>query len=92
MIISVFDRVENIVRKGDNAGYQHFLLCPQRFKKASFPDTSKGVIVWDWVNKSTINPGQPALTAQVDRGRTHLFLFKFMHVLGHVLPHHSVGH
>ena len=50
MIISVFDSVENIVGKGENAGYQHFLLFPQCFVKASFPDTSKGVIVWEWVN------------------------------------------
>ena len=50
MIISVFDRVENIVGKGDNAGYQQFLLFPQYFEKASFPDSSKGVIVWEWVN------------------------------------------
>ena len=50
MIISVFDRVENIVGKGENAGYQHFLLFPQCFVKASFPDTPKGVIVWEWVN------------------------------------------
>ena len=49
MIISVFDRVENIVGKGGNAGYQHFLLFPQCFEKASFPDTSKGVIVWVWI-------------------------------------------
>ena len=49
MIISVFDRVENIVGKGENAGYQHFLLFPQCFEKASFPDMSKGVIVWEWV-------------------------------------------
>ena len=49
MIISVFDR-ENIVGEGENAGYQHFLLFPQCFEKASFPDTSKGVIVWEWVN------------------------------------------
>ena len=35
MLISVFDRVENIVGKGENAGYQHFLLFPQCFKKAS---------------------------------------------------------
>ena len=28
MMISVFDRVENIVGKGENAGYQHFLLFP----------------------------------------------------------------
>ena len=49
MIISVFDSVENIVGKGENAGYQHFLLFPQCFEKASFPGTSKGVIVWEWV-------------------------------------------
>ena len=48
MIISVFDRVENIVGRGENAGYQHFLLFPQCFEKASFPDASKGVIVWEW--------------------------------------------
>ena len=51
MIISVFDRVENIVGKGENADYQHFLLFPQCFEKASFPDKSKGVIVWEWVDK-----------------------------------------
>ena len=50
MIISVFDRVENIVGKGENAGYQHFLLFQRCFKKASFSDTSKCVIVWEWVN------------------------------------------
>ena len=50
MVISVFNRIENIVRKGENAGYQHFLLFPQCFEKASFPDLSKGVIVWKWVN------------------------------------------
>ena len=27
-----FDRVENIAGKGENAGYQHFLLFPQCFK------------------------------------------------------------
>ena len=51
MTISVFDRVENIVGKGENAGYQHFLLFPQCFEKASFPEMSKGVIVWEWVNE-----------------------------------------
>ena len=29
----VFDRVENIVGKGENAGNQHFLLSPQCFQK-----------------------------------------------------------
>ena len=36
MIIFVFDRVENNVGKGENAGYQHFLLFPQCFQEASF--------------------------------------------------------
>ena len=48
MIVSVFDRVENIVGKGENAGYQHFLHFPQCFEKA-YPDTTKGVIGWEWV-------------------------------------------
>ena len=48
MLISVCDNVENIVEKGDNAGYQHCLLFPQCFEKASL--ASKGVIVWEWVN------------------------------------------
>ena len=49
MIISVFDRVENIVGREENAGYQHFLIFPQCFQNASFPGASKGVIVWEWV-------------------------------------------
>ena len=32
-MISVWDKKENIVGKGENAGYQHFLLFPQ-FSKA----------------------------------------------------------
>ena len=31
----VLGRVENIVGKGENAGYQHFLLFPQCFQKLS---------------------------------------------------------
>ena len=33
MMISDSDRVKNIVGKGENAGYQHFLLFPQCFQK-----------------------------------------------------------
>ena len=50
MIISVFDRVENIVGKEENASHQQFLLFPQCFEKASYLDMSKDVIVWEWVN------------------------------------------
>ena len=63
MIISVFDRVENIVGKGENAGYQHFLLFPQCFQKASYPDRSKGVIVWERVNDRQV--GYQCMNSQV---------------------------
>ena len=46
VIFSVKERVENIVRKGENAGYQHFLLFPQCFQKASFPGSLKVGILW----------------------------------------------
>ena len=42
----VLERVENIVGKGENAGYQHFLLFPQCFQKASFLGSLKVGIVW----------------------------------------------
>ena len=34
-IFSRIDRVENIVEKQENAGYQHFLLFPQCFQTLS---------------------------------------------------------
>ena len=55
MMISVCDRVEDVVRKGENAGYQHFLLFLQCFEKSSFPDTSKGVIVWERVKSWSVD-------------------------------------
>ena len=39
----VLGKVKNIVGKGENAGYQHFLLFPQCFQKAFFP---RGVKSW----------------------------------------------
>ena len=54
MIISVFDRVENIVEKGEIARYEQFLLFPQCFQKACFPGASKSVIVWEWVESRVI--------------------------------------
>ena len=41
--------VENTVGKGEIAGYEQFLLFPQCFQKACFPEASKDVIVWKWV-------------------------------------------
>ena len=42
----VFERVENIVGKGENAGNQHFLLFPQCFQKASYKGSLKAKVVW----------------------------------------------
>ena len=42
----VLGRVENIVEKGENDGYQHFLLLPQCFQKASYTGSLQIVTVW----------------------------------------------
>ena len=42
-------RAENTVGKGEIARYEQVLLYPRCFQKASFPQASKGVIVWEWV-------------------------------------------
>ena len=44
IMIFVYDMAENIVGKGENAGFQLFLLFSQCFQKASY--TIKVVIVW----------------------------------------------
>ena len=54
-------QVENTVRKGKIARYEQFLLFPQCFQKACFPEASKGVIVWEWV-KSLPNDKNLELT------------------------------
>ena len=42
----VLERVQNIVGKGENAGYLHFLLFPQCFQKASYTGSLKVGLVW----------------------------------------------
>ena len=42
----VFHRLENIVGKEENAGYQHFLLFPHCFQKAFSSSASKVIISW----------------------------------------------
>ena len=46
----LFKRVENTVGKGEIARYEQSRLFPHCFQKACFSGTSKGVIVWEWVN------------------------------------------
>ena len=42
----MLEGLENIFGKGENAGYQHFLLFQQCFQKLSFPEVLKVRIVW----------------------------------------------
>ena len=53
--------------KGEIARYEQFLLFPQCFLKACFPEASKDVIVWEWVKVENVGKGQNA-------GYQHLFL------------------
>ena len=46
MTITLFDRVENPVGKGENAGHQHFLHFPQCFPKSPSSGSLKVWIVW----------------------------------------------
>ena len=46
MMISLLERVENIVGKGKNVGYQHFLLFLQCLPKPSSYGSLKVGIVW----------------------------------------------
>ena len=41
----VLGMVENIMGKGENAGYRHFLVLPQLFQKACFSSSLKVGIV-----------------------------------------------
>ena len=49
-MISAFDRVKNIVRKRENAGYQHFLLFSKCFQESNLPGSlklsGKGLILY----------------------------------------------
>ena len=45
-MISVYYWVENIVEKGENAGYKHFLLFQQSILKASPLGLLKVWMVW----------------------------------------------
>ena len=41
MMISVFNRSENIMGKGESGAYQHFLLLPECLQKPCFPSIIK---------------------------------------------------
>ena len=43
----LFERVENILGNGENAGNQHFLLYPKCFQKALSSEASKVLTEWE---------------------------------------------
>ena len=53
MIISVFDRVGNIVGKGEIASTSNLSLF-HNVLEGFFPDPLKGVIVWEWDNEMSM--------------------------------------
>ena len=54
IIIFVFERVENNVGKGENAGHQHFLLFPRDFQITFYSGSLKVGIVWCRVKAAKI--------------------------------------
>ena len=85
----VLGRVENIVGKGENAGYQHFLPFPQCFQKPSLSGSLKVGIVWERVKPcenetvKSIYSCQPASTVQTSIGN---FFFIFFMSKNNSLP------
>ena len=71
--------IENIIGKGENAGYQHLLLFPQCFIKPSFSGSLKVWIVWENVNSthSTFNslPNEKNIFGKVENAGYQHFLF-----------------
>ena len=54
-MLAVFERVEIIVGKRENASNQHFLVLQQCFQKASFGGSLRVGIVWLRVKLQTYN-------------------------------------
>ena len=44
MIVSIINRIENVVGKGENVGQQHFLLFPQRFQKPPLSNVADFIV------------------------------------------------
>ena len=75
----VSGRVGNIFRKGENAGYQHFLLFPKCFQKPSSSGSLKVGLVWYRVKGPftiidgfvvSVEQDQAVLNMQCGRGKT----------------------
>ena len=59
MAKSVLDKIEKIVGKEENAGYQHFLLFPQCFQKAFYLGYLGPLKVGIWQQRVNPFPNKP---------------------------------
>ena len=75
IVTYVFDRVENIMGKGENAGYQHFLLFPRCFQKAYLRVfKSQDCVVKSW----RVISYQPVQSEQADPRQHFTSLLQFV--------------
>ena len=78
----VLRRVENIVVKGENTGYQHFLLFPQCFQRASFSGSLKSGLCGKGLNVFRASELRCARANDARFQRNGAQLFKVMRPLG----------
>ena len=77
MAISLYDRVENTVGKGENGGYQHFLLfsqCFPNFRVIKSPDCvlkSKAYLKGTGYPFGQIIRGFPGCNREIPRSPQH---------------------
>ena len=77
--------------KEEIACQEQLLLFPQCFQKACFPETSKGVIVWEWVNceicdiNSLINPSLDDKNLSLSKLQVFVYNKTFTHNIEFVL-------
>ena len=86
-MISDFDEVENIVGKGENAGYQHFLLFPNCFQKPSFPGRWKSGLSG---KESIYEKNRPMSTAQSAQADMNIHFSIVCLIERIILIHHQV--
>ena len=63
--------------KGEIARYEQFLLFPQCFQKACFPEVSNGVILWEWDNPFNSDRAKILLLGIIDFTAFFLSIFSF---------------
>ena len=88
MVSFVFDRIENILGKGENAGIQHFLLFPKCFQKASSPGLyqntglfGKGMTFYQKMNFRLFQSDQNNNERRKQKGVWCILLNKSSHLL-----------